>query len=197
VILMVAWLVVLLAAHSWWLRGGALFGLIWAACTFGEFWLSKHGVSAQDPLTIQMRATTNSALLASALCLSVARIRLKLWDAALLWLLLLAFCAYLGYSYLKVPAGTSALLFVEGRIVFWALYMGVAIWWLRPSCWRDQPGLTFLFGLATILLIFLERSSTLTTEQNVFFLQVSFLCLLLGAVRVFQEEWRIHRQTYR
>lgn len=197
VILMVAWLAVLLTTRSWWTRGGALFGLIWAACTFGEFWLSKHGVGMQDPLAVQMHAATNSALLASALCLSVARVRLKLWDAAVLWLVLLAFCAYLGYSYLKVPTGSSPLLFVEGRIVFWVLYLSVAIWWLRPSCWRDQPGLAFLFGLATILLIFLERSSTLTTEQNVFFLQVSFLCLLLGTVRVFQQEWRIHHQVYR
>ncbi|GHO86027.1 hypothetical protein [Dictyobacter formicarum] len=194
VVLIVAWLIVLLTAHSWWVRGGALFGLIWAACTFGEFWLSKHGVGSQDPLTIQMRAATNSALLACALCISVARIRLKLWDAALLWLLLLALCAYLGYSYLKVPAGSNSLLFIEGRIVSWALYLSVAVWWLRPSCWRDQPGLTFLLGLAAILLFFLNRSSTLNTEQNVFFLQVFFLCLLLGAVRVFQGEWRIHRQ---
>ncbi|GLV56449.1 hypothetical protein KDH_32900 [Dictyobacter sp. S3.2.2.5] len=197
VVLMVAWLVVLLTGHSWWVRGGALFGLIWAACSFGGFWLSKHGVGAQDPLTIQMHAATNSALLAGSLCLSVARVRLKLWDAILLWLVLLAFCAYLGYSYLKVPAGSNSLLFIEGRIVAWTLYLSVAIWWLRPSCWRDQPGLTFLFGLATILFIVLNRSSTLTTEQNVFFLQVGFLCLLLAAVRVFQEEWRIYRQINR
>ncbi|GCE16648.1 hypothetical protein [Dictyobacter kobayashii] len=194
VVLLVIWLVILITAHSWWIRGGALFGIIWATCTFGQFWLSSHGVSSQDPLTIQMHTATASSLLASALCLSIGRTRLKSWDAILLWLLLLLFCAYLAYGYLKVPAGTSLILFIEGRIAYWALILSVAIWWLRPSCWRDQPGPTILFGLASILLFFLNKASTLTTEQNVFFLQVFFLFLLLGAVRILQRERRIHIQ---
>ncbi|GCE24769.1 hypothetical protein KDA_02530 [Dictyobacter alpinus] len=188
VILMAAWLVVLLYARSWWTRGGAIFGCVWALCMLGQFWLSRHGSSAQDAIIIQMRATANSVLLASVLCLSIARIRLKLWDAILLWSLLLVFCAYLAYSYLKVPAHESSLLFIEGKIISLALYLSVAVWWLRPSCWRDQPGPTFLFGLAPIILFFLIRSGSLNTEQNVFFLQVFFLCLLLGAIRILQGE---------
>ncbi|GER86050.1 hypothetical protein KDW_02120 [Dictyobacter vulcani] len=163
---------------------------MWALCMLGQFWLSRHGHGTQDAIMLQVRASANSALLASMLCLSIGRIRLKLWDAIVLWLLLLVFCIYLAYSYFKVPGGESSLLFVESRIIPIALYVSTALWWLRPSCWRDQPGPTFLFGLTPIMLFFLFRSDTLNTEQNVFFLQVFFLCLLLGAIRILQGERR-------
>lgn len=191
-LLSVVWLATIGIARSRWMRLGALFSLLWAVATLGQFWLSKHGIASQSVLQIQIHTVENSALLAGALCLSVGRTRLKRRGTIFFWLLPILFCAYLAYAYLKEPADTRSLLLIQEKFASLALYASIAIWWLRPSCWRDQPGPAFLFGLAAVILFLLNRSGNLGTEQNVFFLQIFFLCHLLAAARVLQGERRTH-----
>jgi hypothetical protein len=186
-ILFLLWATIILRAHNAWIRLGGAFACIWALVTGIQFWFSAHGIDMQATLMIQVRMTASCALLGSFICLSCGRSPLRRWDTFLLWLLPLILCAYLAVSYLKAPASTR-LLFTEGKIVALTTYLSVAIWWLRPSCWKTQAGPAFIFGVATILLYYLTKSGQINIENNVFLQQIFFLCLFLGALRILQRE---------
>jgi hypothetical protein len=187
------WFIIVMQARSGWIRLGAFFGCIWALGFCGQFWLSTHGIGAQEAIMTQVRASSNSALLASALCLSTGRVQLKRWDTILLWLLPLLFCGYLAYSYIKAPFDVRSILFIEGKIASITVYLTIVVWWLRLGCWRDQTGPTFFFGLAPIIFLVLDKMGNINTETSLFVLQLFFICLALGAVRLLQGERQLKR----
>lgn len=188
IVLLGVWLILIVRARSGGIRLGAAFGGIWALGMFGQFWLNSHGISPQDALMTEMRTASNSALLGSALCLSTGRTRLRRWDTIFLWLLPLLFCSYLAYSYLKAPGNVRSVLFIEGKIASLTIYLTIAVWWLRLGSWRGQMGPTFLFGLAALLALAADQVGNINTELSLFILQLFFLCLILGAVRIIQGE---------
>jgi hypothetical protein len=92
-----------------------------------------------------------------------------------------------------------------------ALFLSIAIWWLRPSCWQHQPGPTLLFGLSPLLLLTIAIPNSVlhepdfflaqlvsfriysygaNNETHFFLAQVSLLCLLLAAMRILKCEIR-------
>lgn len=193
VILVIVWLTVIVRARSGGIRLGSAFGCIWALGIFGQFWLNSHAIEPQAAIMTEMRALSNSALLGSALCLSTSRVRLQRWDVAFLWLLPLLFCSYLAYSYIKAPADMHSLLFIEGKIASITIYLAIGVWWLRIGCWRDQAGPTFLLGLAIILWWLSDNVSNINTELSLFILQMFFLYLIMGLVRIVQGERRLKK----
>lgn len=193
VVLLGIWLIVLIRARSGGIRLGAAFGCTWALGMFGQFWLNSHSVGPQAAIMIEMSALSNSALLGNALCLSTARIQLRQWDTIFLWVLPVLFCGYLVYSYLRAPVDTHSLLFIEGKIASITIYLTIGVWWLRVGCWQDQAGPAFLFGLAAILWLAADKVGNITTELALFMLQLFFLCLILGAMRILQGERRLKK----
>jgi hypothetical protein len=192
-VLLGVWLILSVLARSGWIRLGAVFGGIWAIGMFGHFWLNIHASGSQT--VVMTQTLSNSALLASALCLSTGRMQLRRWDTILLWLLPLLFCGYLAYSYIKAPVDMRSLLFIEGKIASITVYLTIVVWWLRIGCWRDQTGPTFLLGLAPIILIALEKMGNINNESSLFIIQLFFLCLMLGAVRLLQGERQLKKAT--
>lgn len=194
-VLLAIWIITVVRARSGWVRLGAVFSCIWAIGMCGQFWLSIHGIGSQAAIMTQVRASSNSALLASALCLSTGRIQLRRWNTILLWLLPLLFCGYLAYSYIKTPVDVRSILFIEGKIASTTVYLTIAVWWLRLGCWRDGTGPTFFFGVAPIILLVLNKLGNINTELSLFILQLFFLCLVLGAVRLLQGERHLKKVT--
>jgi hypothetical protein len=193
IVLLGIWLITLIRVRSVGIRLGAAFGCIWIIGILGQFWLNSHSFSPQAAIMTEMRAVSNGALLGSALCLSTGHTRLRRWDIIFLWLLPLLFCSYLAYSYIKAPTDMRSSLFIEGKIASITIYMAIGVWWLRLGCWHDQAGPTFLFGLAAILWLASDNIGTINTELSLFILQLFFLCLALGAVRMLQGERRLKK----
>jgi hypothetical protein len=108
-----------------------------------------------------------------------------------------------------LPSDARSLSLFDSYVATTALILSTFVWWLRPSCWKAQPGPTFFFGIAPLILLFLAiaswisnasnfflaqvvlgPSSTLTiTQANFFFSEVVLLCLILGVMRVLKGQF--------
>jgi hypothetical protein len=98
---------------------------------------------------------------------------------------------------------------IEGYVAMTALVLSTLVWWLRPSCWKAQPGSTFFFGIAPLILLLLAipnigfnpsnfflalvvlspSATTTTIQANFFFSEVVLLCLALGAMRILRGQF--------
>ncbi len=184
------WLAVLIKAHSAWVRTGALLACLWSLFLAGNFWLAMLSVDSQAISVVQTNIAANSALLAAFLCFSLAYTPFRLWDTWFFRLLPVLPLIVLGTSYLHHFKEIDVLLRVESLSIKLLLYLCSAVWLLRPSCWRSQPGPTFLFGLAPLMLLLFVLRNVVGDEQVFFFQQIFLLCILLGAMRVLQGELR-------
>ncbi|MBV9019668.1 MAG: hypothetical protein JOZ71_03035 [Ktedonobacteraceae bacterium] len=182
------WGAVVVLARSPWVRVGSIFGCIWAIFAGMGFVVSLISVALQSSIATHLNAATNSALLASYICLSVARVPFWRWDN---WFFrigpIVGIVAILGTLIFLRPT-IHRFQTLEGSIAGVALCFCVFVWWLRPSCWRSQPGPTLLFGLAPLLLLLLALFNNADPEANFFFSQVVLLCMLLAILRILQEE---------
>ncbi|GAC1358318.1 MAG: hypothetical protein NVS2B12_05090 [Ktedonobacteraceae bacterium] len=182
------WLAVLLKTHSPWVRAGAIFGCLWSLAAAGNLWLQRPGIDAHAASTISLSIATNSALLGTFICLSLAYTPFQAWDTWFFRLLpLFTLCTLAGY-YLRIFGEPGALQSVELFSAPFLLGLCVAIWWLRPSCWRNLPGPAFLFGVAPLLLLIFVSPNSIGGEHVFFFQQIFLLCILLGAIRILQWE---------
>ncbi len=184
------WLAVLLKAHSTWMRMGAIFACLWSLFLAGNFWPAMLSVDSQAVSVVQTNIAANSALLGAFLCFSLAYTPFRLWDTWFFKLLPALPLIVLGTSYLHHFKEIDVLLRVESLSIKLLLYLCSAVWLLRPSCWRSQPGPTFLFGLAPLTLLLFVLPNVVGGEQVFFFQQIFLLCMLLGAIRILQGELR-------
>ncbi len=182
------WLAVLIKAHSIWVRGGAVFACLWSLFLAGNFWLAMLAVDSQAVSVVQTNIAANSALLGAFLCFSLAYTPFRLWDTWFFRLLPVLPVIVLGTSYLLHFKEVDVLLRVESLSIKLLLYLCCAVWLLRPSCWRSQPGPAFLFGLAPLTLLLFVLPNVVGGEQVFFFQQIFLLCILLGAMRILQGE---------
>ena len=180
------WVMVLIKARSAWVRAGALFGCFWSLFTAGNFWLLA--INPQVASIVEINVAVNSALLGTFICLSLAHTPFRSWDTWFFRLLPLLAIVILGASYLQ--NFKDAFYRVEGTGTMLLLYLCSAVWWLRLSCWRSQPGPTFLFGIAPLILLLFILPTSIGREQVFFFQQIFLLCILLGAMRILQGELR-------
>ncbi len=180
IIICLCWLALTAVARLSWVRMGGIFGCIWALFMTVNIVISALYIDPGSLVSARVNAATCIALLGAYICLSIARTPFSRLDP---WLFGLA-----------PIAGSSA----------------VAVWWLRPTCWKTQPGPTFLFGCIPVLLLLLAIPSfgfnvsnfflahvvlhpvgdVPDNQANFFFSQVALLCMLLGTMRVLQGEIR-------
>lgn len=184
------WITVVLVTHSWWTRIGALFSCIWALFITINLIVNLHAVDPSSPILGHLNAAMSSALLGAYICLSIEHTRLRSWDT---WFFILApilgSCA-VPLMYFLTPADNRSLSTIESDVAAVAIFLCIFVWWIRPSCWRAQPGPTLLFGIAPTIVLLLSIPNIATKEANFFLGQVSLLCLLLGAIRILQCELR-------
>lgn len=209
------WLATAIFARSVWVRAGAIFGCLSATFAIIDFFISAHIVNPPDLVTLAaVQAHTNTALClalaGSFICFSLDCSSSRSWEA---WLYILApifGCGAVVVLYFLTPARDRSLITLEHAIAIVSLVLCLLTWWLRPSCWTTRPGLTFLYGLASIILLALILANApasqhtsfpaqlvglpvgyLTFNDNNFFCTlVALLCLLLGAIRILQGEFR-------
>jgi len=183
-----AWICVSKYARSPWVRLGGIFGCLWAILTGFTFALSLFSIDPGSIMLGHATAAASSALLGSFICLSIARTPPQHWDRTFFLVAPIAGGIFVTALFLHTPDKMRSLLLLEEYIATAELWLCVAIWWLRPSCWRTQAGPAFLLGIAPIIQIMLTQPANSNSESVFFFSQVMLLSLLLGALRILQCE---------
>jgi hypothetical protein len=187
---LICWIVLFRYARTRWLRWGIIFGYLWALLTALYYRLNYGFIDPHIPTTLHLQAAIYSALALAYICISLANApmsRSDIWFFRLAPLVIAAFFLaqlVLRFVFGRIPQGIEATIFSE------ILYFDVLVWWARPSCWKRQPGPTFLFGLVPFLEIALTISPAVTEEIKVFFTQVSLIVMLIGILRLLQCELR-------
>jgi hypothetical protein len=186
----IMWVVIIVQARSVWIRLGGIFGCIWAIFSVINLIITLHSISPNAPILAHLDAAFSSALLGCYICLSIEQIPLRRWDA---WFFSIApiivICFVTGLFFLT-PADSRSFSTIEDAIAGIANVLSVLIWWARPSCWKVVPGLTFLFGIAPLIILLLSIPGLADSDTNFFFGEVMLLCILLGTIRFLQSELR-------
>jgi len=190
-VLILACLVALIVkGRSTWIRMGAIFGCIWAVFTGVSYIAPMLGVNERSGIALEFQAAISCALLGTYICLSTHNIPFRRWDSLFFWLAPLAGGSAVAILYALArtnPHHTRVLISATITVLLW---LSVVIWWLRPSCWRSQPCITFLFGLAPLLMFIVPSIADDNIGTPLFVGQVLLLCILLGVMRVVQGEIR-------
>jgi hypothetical protein len=184
------WIAVNKCACSPWVRLGSIFGCLWAILMGLMFALSIFPVKPYAILLVNTTAAASSALLACFICLSIARTPLQRWDRCFFVLAPIIGGTLVAVFFLYAPAKIHSFLLLKEYIVTAELWICTAIWWLRVSCWRRQPGPAFLLGIAPVIQIMFMQPANTYNETTVFFAQVMLLSLLLATLRILQCELR-------
>ncbi len=189
-LIFVCWCAVIIYARSSWIRLGGIFGLLWTLLAGLFFILTLFPLDPQATMPGVLNAAAASALLGSNICLATAYTPFRRWDRLFFYLVPLLIVAVVVGDYFLTPAAMRSWGYTGNGVAVALMGLTAAVWWLRPSSWRVQPGPTFLFGVACIIPLFLALPDYATAEHHFFFSQIMLLCLLLGALRILQCELR-------
>jgi len=184
------WISVNICARSFWVRLGSTFGCLWAILMGITFALSVFPIDPYHIFLIHTIAAASSALLACFICISIAYAPLQRWDRDFFFLAPILGGILVAALFFHAPAKMHTSLVLEEYIATVELWFCTAIWWLRFSCWRTQPGPAFLLGIAPLIQITLMQPVNSYNETTVFFSQVMLLSILLGTLRILQCELR-------
>jgi hypothetical protein len=200
------WITLLRVSRSRWMRFGAVFGLVFVAFVAINIAIQAILFQPSNYLLAHVNVVTFLALPGCYICLTIDRLPMGRWDAWLLGLTpILAVVLLVPVYILRSDRSLAGL---ENSISVVALILSILIWWVRPTCWRNAPCPTFLFGFVPFLLLTLDivyvssgsfnffpvhvtlnASATFATREEVFFFsQVVLLCLLLGVMRLIKSE---------
>ena len=202
------WIILLRVTRSFWVRLGAVFGLIFVAFVTINVALQAILFQPSSYLLAHVNVVTLLALAGCSMCVAVDRLPVGRWDAWVLGLTPVLGVVLLIPLY--ILRGDRSMAGMENSISVVVLIIGTLIWWVRPTCWKNAPGLTLLLGSVPLLLLFLDvayvannsynffpihvtenASATFNNRQTVFFFsQVVLLCLLLAIMRLVQAEKR-------
>jgi hypothetical protein len=180
------WIAVCICARSPWVRLGGIFGCLWAILMGLTFAMTMFPTNSAALIQTHATVTASTALLGSFFCLSLARTRLQHWDRAFFLLAPIIGSIIVIIYFLITSDSTGPFFLLEKYITTIELWTCSAIWWLRFSCWKTQPGPTFLLGIAPIIQLTLMQPANINTESTVFFSQVMLLSILLGILRILQ-----------
>lgn len=178
------WIAMIVRGQAIWIRIAGGFGCFWSLFTAINCILTWLAVDSSLPIVAYLNAATNIALFGTYICLSVAYTPLSRWDTWFFRFLPIVGILLVLTIFLFMPPDLRTFSHLASIIAAVALYFSLTVWWLRPTCWRVQPGPTFLFSMAPLILLILALPHIARAETNFFFTQVIFLCLLLGAIRV-------------
>ena len=181
------WVAVVLLVRSLWMRIGGIFGSIWAIFMGIYLVISLLPIDPTASILLHLNASTNSALLGSYICLSIDRTPFHRWDGWFFRLAPILGVSAVAAGYFLLPADLPSLRSLESTTVTVTLILCILVWWVRPSCWRSQPSVTFLFGTTPFILFLLHLPGITDREGHFFFfMQVALLSLILGIMRVLQ-----------
>src|SRR5579859_277791 len=203
------WIILLRVSRSRWMRLGAIFGLIFVVFVTINNTLQAILFQPSNYLLAHVNVVTFLALAGCSICFAIDRLPVGRWDAWVLGLTPVLGVVLLVPVYILHSDRSMAGL--ENSISVVALILGTLIWWVRPTCWRNAPCPTLLFGGVSLLLLLLDMvyigngsfnffpvhvtetaSATFSSRQTVFFFsQVVLLCLLLAIMRLVQSEKRM------
>jgi hypothetical protein len=182
------WVMIVVRAHSWWVRTGGIFACIWALFTGFRLTLYFYSVDPTSLLITHVNTATASALLGTCICLSLDHTPLHRWDAWFFRLALVVGSCAVALAYFLTSVENRSLSVLERDIAITALVLCILVWWARPSCWKTQPGPTFILGISSAILLLLPFLNRADSSTNFFLSQVAFLCILLGALRILQAQ---------
>ncbi len=179
---------IIILARSWWLRIGGISGFLWSLFMSINLIVGgySHFLDTNSAVTAYLNVASSLLLLGAYICFSTYRVPLRRWDTGFFVLALVGGSCAVILMYLLAPAANRSPGLIENDVARVALMLGVLTWWIRPSCWKTQPGPTFLFGLVPLFLLLLSTSIVVGKEANFFFSQVLLLIFILGAMRTAQ-----------
>ncbi len=208
ILICLGWFALLVLAHSNWVRIGSIFGCIWALFITLNIIVNTQQSDPASHIFALVNAATCIALLGSYICLSIDNIPFSRLDAWFFGLAPIAGSIAVALVYFLNPANEQTLDVLVTIIATIALVLSILVWWMRPNCWKSQPGPTFLFGCVPLIFLILTisnppfnpsnyffaqvlihpNSNLITNESNFFLSQVALLGLFLGIIRVLQYE---------
>jgi hypothetical protein len=197
---------ILIFSRSWWVRLGSIFGFIWAIFLAVELLINLQQIDSNSLILAYVNAAMSMALLGSFLCFSIYRMPFRTWDGWFFRLAAVFGACMVAFIYF-FPSNDHSLRTLVYAVSTTALFLCVLTWSARPSCWKTQPGLTFLFGAMPAILLLLSIYNRAMTnyflyeivgytsrgshaEPNFFFTQVALFSLFLGTMRLLQCEIR-------
>jgi len=193
------WVAAIVMLRSRWARLGSIFGCAWAAFTALNLTAGYLHVFQTFDIRASLNALISCLLLGLSICLSIDRTLLRRWDT---WFFRLAIPAGIGIAVIPfvviLGAGaTSPLGALESDIAASVVILSLTIWWLRPSCWKTQPGPALLFGLVPAFLLYLAIPGAANRATNIYFMETLYLCMFLGILRVIQGDIRCRQADLR
>lgn len=165
-------------ARSFWVRLGGGIGCLWSVLSGLTCVLTLLPLTSQSTMLLYTATATSCVLLACYVCLSIAHVSWQRWDT-MFFRTIPALLLLTGFAFLLRSHTWSSLTFV---MLVALLILSIAIWWIRPSCWREQAGPALLFGLAPLTLLSQVLPDGINSEPGFFFAQVAFLCLILATL---------------
>jgi hypothetical protein len=178
---------VVAVTHSWWLRVGSIFGMIWAVFISINLVLTFYTLDFASPILAYVNAGVAGGLLGMYMCFAVDGMPWGRWD---MWFFRLAPVVVVATFVLAYVLEGRSLSSADSAASAVMLVLCVLVWWVRSWCWRMQPGPTFLLGLMPALLLVLSLPGVGVGETNLFLSKIALFALLLGVIRILQGELR-------
>jgi hypothetical protein len=183
------WIVALFYARSPWVRLGVVFSIIWTL-----FSAANYSINLLIPVTqtwtliAHVDGARNVSLLACFICLSIAHTPFTRWDAWFFRIAPVIGIVAVAFAQVHAPIELRTLAQFENHTTNIALYLCMCVWWLRPSCWKAQPALTFLLGINPIVQRILGIPFPHNGEPTLFFTLVLLLFFGLAGLHSVQRE---------
>jgi hypothetical protein len=184
------WIALLIIARSQWVRLGSIFGCVWSVFSLLNL---TTGFLHFEHYTLEitlLNAISSSALLGAYICLSLDRTPFRRWDKWVFRLIMPVGIIFVAIPLILAPAASRSVARLASDTAGAAIILSLLVWWLRPSCWKSQPGLTVLYGFAPLLLLWLTIPKAVDFGGVFFYSNVVYLCLILGLMRSLQAEIR-------
>lgn len=191
VLIFAVWVAIIARVHSTWIRLGGIFGCIWAIFLSINLVITLHAIDPNAPILAHLNAAFSSALLGCYICLSIEHIPLRRWDAWFFAIAPLVAVCFVLVLFLLTPVDNRSFSKIEDAIAGIANILGFLVWWARPSCWKTEPGMTFLFGVAPLIILLLSIPGLADGDTNFFLWEMLLLCIFLGATRLLQGELQL------
>jgi hypothetical protein len=186
---LICWIALLVRTRSGWIRAGAIFCLIWTLLKACNAIFGMLNIDTRSPALLHLNAATGSALLATYVCLALPHMPISHWDRWLLRLLPLVGAGLMVWLYAQSGQRTWSWYAVERVVYSTLLYVSLFLWWLRPSCWKAQPGLTLLLGAIPLIQAILYATRDTAPPTTLYFFSLIIpLTMLLAGIRLFQGE---------
>jgi hypothetical protein len=189
-VIFACFIAIMIVTRSWWLRVGTIFGCIWAIFTGINLVVSFYQLDPGSPIPAYLNAIISCALLGAYICLSTERTPFTAWDSWFFRFALIIGAGSVLLSYFIKPLVERSVSIIESAAAAIAVIFCVLVWWLRPSCWKTQPGPTFLFGVMPAFILLLSIPSLGRGATNLYLSQVALLAVILGSMRILQGELR-------